>query len=911
MKRLLRGIIAFDDKTPMHLLVANFRRLRTSGYQWQPTDKQIFDFCADHLHRYMEMPSVRSLVDYYEVAHDTEALERLKDISSAQLYTDSGYARLLDDELEKQVRVKMRALVKETNEILERGLTFGEGQKKRRVQGPREALVHFTEKGHDLLPPVGNALTRGDLRDTVEWARERYHEAEINKSKVYGAFMGLNHVDTQCHGCKRGELWLHAAFPGELKTATALNWAYHLVTRYRHNVFYVNLEMKYEQVMTQVYVLHSSHAKWGRPPLDYRKARDGELSPKDKDFYFEVLNDFESNPEYCRFELWCPDHNVTIQSTRTEAETLHRKMDVGMTFIDHGGIVTPPPDQKGKGTTEALNAVIRETKKFALHFNNGEGMAICMLFQINRLGKDDADKNEGRYKMKALSYANECLVEGTLVRTANGLVPIECVPKGMRVWSSTGWKTVQARLDNGIRETVEVRTSGGQAIRVTPDHLFRTLTPEGKVGWTAAAELRGRCVLSDLVTSWVSGKAVTLPPLVIQKYEKPSGEQSTPLQTPKVMTPELAYLLGAHDGDGLALDAYRVGWTGNLEERAVCCQIQTAFKATFGHEIKETNCPSRPGSFELTKWSKPLKRWCLEVGMDRQPCISPYVLQAGSEVQCSYLRGLWDTDGSINNQGVLSINMAAVKEPLLRQAQLLLAGLGIASTLRPGKDRCLLWITSQDARDRFAAVIGLSESWKHRRLQLQARKRPLEKGTWPLGEVYLKLYERYARKRGCLDGMVFHRTCSVAATQVRKGRRDVPQGALVKLLSALGGVCDDQVDFLKALVLNCRPQIVESVTPAGKAPVYDLDVGGDHEFSAGGLLVHNCERSADYITTTYLNDELRESGETIMCNLKNRDNPIFNPIILNIDWGSRRLYDRSVPGEDDAVEDADLMTAMA
>lgn len=407
MKRLLRGIIDFDGKAPPHLLIGNYRRLRTSGYQWQPTDQQIYDFCSDHFHRYMEMPPARSLVDYYEQANDTETLERLKDIASAPLYTDSGYARLLDDEMEKQVRIKMRALVKETNEILEKGLTLGEGRQKTRKQGPRDALIHFTEKGHDLIPPVGNLQTRGDLRDGVEQAREEYEEAKINKGKVYGAFCGLNHIDKTCHGCKRGELWVHAAFPGELKTTFALNWAYHLVTRYRHNVFYCNLEMPYAQVKRLVYVLHSSHAKWGRPPLDYRKVRDGELSPEDEAFLMKVLDDFENNPEYCRFELWCPDHDVTIRSIRTEAETLHRKMDVGMTFIDHGGLVEATADKQSRDYTVTLNSILRDAKKMALHFNNGEGMALCMLFQINRQGKDDADKNEGRYKMKALSYANE------------------------------------------------------------------------------------------------------------------------------------------------------------------------------------------------------------------------------------------------------------------------------------------------------------------------------------------------------------------------------------------------------------------------------------------------------------------------------------------------------------------------
>lgn len=52
---------------------------------------------------------------------------------------------------------------------------------------------------------------------------------------------------------------------------------------------------------------------------------------------------------------------------------------------------------------------------------------------------------------------------------------------------------------------------------------------------------------------------------------------------------------------------------------------------------------------------------------------------------------------------------------------------------------------------------------------------------------------------------------------------------------------------------------------------------------------NEAERSADVVTTSYLNDELRAQGETIVCNIKNRENPLFDPVRLSIDWGSRRI----------------------
>jgi hypothetical protein len=87
------------------------------------------------------------------------------------------------------------------------------------------------------------------------------------------------------------------------------------------------------------------------------------------------------------------------------------------------------------------------------------------------------------------------------------------------------------------------------------------------------------------------------------------------------------------------------------------------------------------------------------------------------------------------------------------------------------------------------------------------------------------------------------------------------------------------------------PQRVVSVTLSGrKERVYDLEVTGDHEYATGGLLSHNCEKSADTITTTYLDDTHREQGTTLFCNLKNRDNPLFQPFLANVHFASRRIH---------------------
>lgn len=906
MKRLLRGIIDIESLSQEEL-AHNYQRLRASKIAWvQPADDRIFKFVRSFFESELDLPHIRVLVDFFGQREDHEVIERLKDINATPPMAGANYGYVLKTLMEDQNKIRLMTVLKETQEVATKGLVVGEGKQKERLEGVEDAIVYFQRVVSELLEADNNSRTRGELREASMDAKQDYLDAKANPGEAWGCFTGIDIIDTACHGLKKGEMWVHAAFAGELKSTLALTWCYNLVTRYRKNVFYVSLEMPFKQVRNIICVMHSSHPRWvlqGKRPLDYRKVRDGELTEEEEAFYFDVLDDFFNNPEYSRFELWCPDHDVTVADIKMEAELLHKQMEVSFCCIDHGGLVVAP-HKAGKGTTEELNSVLRDTKKLALHFNHGEGLPVLMLFQINRLGKDEAEKNRGRYKMKALSYSNECVVAGTLVRTDRGLLPIEEVPVGSRVWSSSGWKTVVDWMDNGVRPTVVVSTSEGFELRCTPDHRFRVLGKNG-LEWVRADQLLDRHVLADMGPESFEGGVLPLPPLEVGHGEKPNGDQGAPLKVPNQISPSLAYLMGAHDGDGVQGNDYKVGWTGSAKETHVRAALTRAFEECFGHPLPVHSSPSRPGSFDCAKWSKPLSRWFNSVGMDRQPSVSPYVLQASPVIQGAYLRGLWDTDGSINSQGVLYLVAARDKKPLLKQVHHIMWGLGIPCTLKDGSSKLegkthpnsYIQILSQKGKARFLEVTGgFTEPAKRDRLLKACGRRPLEKVLWPLGDTFLRVFERYVKPHWTKPGVQFHRSCVIAARRVRAGRDVVPHGDILRLLGALSHVSGDpDLDYLK-IVLTCRPQLVTSVTPSEPAQVYDLEVTGDHEYSTGGLLTHNCERSADYVTTTYLDDALREAGRTIFCCLKNRDNPFFPPFEAGVDFTCRRVYNLD-PGE--------------
>jgi hypothetical protein len=90
-------------------------------------------------------------------------------------------------------------------------------------------------------------------------------------------------------------------------------------------------------------------------------------------------------------------------------------MDVDLVVIDHGGLVEP--NRRHQNYTIEQNSIIRDAKKMALHFGGGKGIPVLLLFQTNRDGFDYATKNDGKYKLRALSYANEAERSADVVST--------------------------------------------------------------------------------------------------------------------------------------------------------------------------------------------------------------------------------------------------------------------------------------------------------------------------------------------------------------------------------------------------------------------------------------------------------------------------------------------------------------
>lgn len=649
-------------------------------------------------------------------------------------------------------------------------------------------------------------------------------------------------------------------------TTLALNYAYNNSMVYGKNIFYAILEMPYDQLRRQLYVIHSSHGKFvtewhkedGYTGLNYIQVRDGMLNKRDKERYRIIANDFK---ESCKGKLfvWRPKAGTGIQDIARKAEMFHNRWGCDGVVIDHLGLVKT---RSIRDYVVAINEVVQESRQVALDFARGQGVPLLALFQMNRQGKIRADKSDGHYDMSAISYANECLIGSTLIPTDRGLIQIQDVKPGKdQVWSRTGWKQVLDLFNNGKRKVFEVTDSRGFSVTATEDHRLRTIK-DGVVSWTSVKDLTPD---SFLLSGFNRDFPVEFPPLpepMIDRLDRITNKRKDITKMSIDEFTDLAYFMGISCSDGVFKQKF------NIEE---------AF--TVG-------------------WKDSKK-----IG------IPDIILRSPVSIVCCFLRGLYDIDGCISNQGVLSIKLKIKHKITLQQVQILFSGLGIDSVLcdeigvsnKEKVSLCCLRIRSRESREKFCRLIGFTDPSKMKRLETivnstKSSTKSNDRTLWPIGTMFHRICKKY--KKSDLPRKV---------RSISKDRDLIPHGALISLISFMKEKNDEEAEFLHDIVNTSRPSKLKSVISAGTAEVFDIEVTGDHEYESAGLLSHNCEKSADVITYTYLNDMLRKDGKFYLGNLKNREGPIFDRMVGKILWHSKRM--RSIESNVITLDNAEILAA--
>lgn len=413
-ERIIRSVITVGGQPDAEDAYNNWIKLQEYNLEFSSEeDSKIYKYLVQFYGQMNSPPDYSLVKEYFENSDDIEAVTRLEEIKNAQYYIRTNYLAILRAELDRQQVKGVILLCRDATAIAEHGRNLDKPvDGKKTLRGVNDAVNYLYTKLSDFTRIEGGERLEGVVSDDVDEVIDEYNIISTTNKFANRNLFGLEPIDVACRGHRIGEYWIHSAFPGELKTSVALNYAYNNVVVYGKNIFYAILEMPYAQLRKQVYALHSSHGKFvtkwhqddGYIGLDYRQIRDGELSPKDKDRFITVARDFHENTKG-KLYIWRPDKEVTINDIRRKAEMFHNKYGCDGIIIDHLGLVKP--SSSVRDYVVSLNSVVREGRMLALNFGRGRAVPVLALFQINRQGKLRADKNDGRYDFAALAYANE------------------------------------------------------------------------------------------------------------------------------------------------------------------------------------------------------------------------------------------------------------------------------------------------------------------------------------------------------------------------------------------------------------------------------------------------------------------------------------------------------------------------
>ena len=167
-------------------------------------------------------------------------------------------------------------------------------------------------------------------------------------------------------------------------------------------------------------MLHCQHPKFGESlvSVTYDRLKKGALSPSEEELLQAALHDLQTNTDYGALLYKEPDRaDVTVGDIRRWAEGKARQVPLDLLVVDYLGLVNPSSGGLSMRESAIANLAIREAKQMAMSFNRGKGIGVLSPFQSNRDGFKDAEKNGGRYTLRALAWAPEAEKSADLVYT--------------------------------------------------------------------------------------------------------------------------------------------------------------------------------------------------------------------------------------------------------------------------------------------------------------------------------------------------------------------------------------------------------------------------------------------------------------------------------------------------------------
>lgn len=300
------------------------------------------------------------------------------------------------------------------------------------------------------------------------------------------------------------------------------------------------------------------------------------------------------------------------------------------------------------------------------------------------------------------------------------------------------------------KKTIEIITSSGKSVRGTHNHpllVYRggmqKIKNRRNPEWVNLDQIRkGDIIASVKNIPQASGYYSRIKPAetnfesLLAANDNGNGLLSYDGFVPKIVTPELASLMGYITGDGwVAKNGTGLGWCVTQSEYDLQPKLDQFFKSTFGDKkpyIQESVEPNSEIDGRIIHRTVPLQRVTYTskniatmMSCLKEKRIPEMVLCSPNNVLSSFLSWLFEADGSCINFETYrkdskkttrkyGIQLTSVNIDLLRDVQIALLRFGIASRVASREGHMDLYISRKNDVLKFIEMIGFQSNKKQK-----------------------------------------------------------------------------------------------------------------------------------------------------------------------------------------------------
>jgi len=458
-----------------------------------------------------------------------------------------------------------------------------------------------------------------------------------------------------------------------------------------------------------------------------------------------------------------------------------------------------------------------------------------------------------------------CVALQTRVATEQGLVKIgEIVPQtlqvnswtqhSMMVMTDTGATLSDEGYNNGESAVLTLRTTNGYTVTATPQHRFRVIDEQGEYVWKHLQDIQQG--------DWVALQMDAYPRKT--EYQMPAFVYGAHGNAERVILPtlpskELGEFAGYFIGDGAC--SWNENGTGRIilsfaddhpDTRAYMHQLMLGLFGLLPAEQKKENDNSTNSYYNRTI----LVHWMKNLGIVKESALAAAVpeiaFRAGREFAKGFVRGLFTADGTVSEDGYVSLS--SVSEKLIDDTQQLLLALGIPTgkSIKPAReDRYgnnpvyLLRIITERGLCRFAEEIGFLAEKKNAKLS--------QSHAWECNDIIPRQEEKlkeiyHGPGRGCTAGkksrgadrQLYHDLQHYLPGMSAK--RNLTYKRLKELAAKHEKMRKSSLAWFLA-----NNQFYDQVVSLqeGKTYTVDLSVPENNTYIANGFVSHNTRRGAN------------------------------------------------------------------